>query len=139
MTESYSFDTFILYHSHCHIYSHCHMHEEYDKYKMYYSLSYIVIVMCIYVHRQLIYSVFFCDPSLSHLYILTACMHFMSHSFNFIVNAIYFDVILCQHIDILGNKFNLFFRNCINILVFVDKDIFFLHISINIYFIYSYI
>ena len=52
-------------------------------------------------------------------------MHFMSHSFNFIVNAIYFDVILCQHRDLLGNKFNLFFRNCINILVFVNKDSFF--------------
>ena len=57
------------------------MHEEYDKYKMYYSLSYIVIVMCIYVHRQLIYSVFFCDPSLSHLYILTACAHAFYVSF----------------------------------------------------------
>ena len=52
--------------------------------------------------------------------------------------ALKFDV-LCQHKDILGNKFNLFFRNCINILVFVNKDSFFLHISINIYFIYSYI
>ena len=66
-------------------------------------------------------------------------MNFMSHSFNFIVNAICFDVILCQHRDILGNKSNLFFRNCINILVFVNKDKLFLHISINIYFIYSYI
>ena len=66
-----------------------------------------------------------------HIYIYIDYMHFMSHSFNVIVNATCFDV-LCQHRDILGNKFNLFFRNCINILVFVNKDSFFLHISINI-------